>query len=211
MVFFHGFSIVSVPGYHWRFMLCERCTVKAPSSLKPCGSRGSRWEQRWDSPDLNHKWGFDGGFHGDLMGIQWDLTGKFTMDWAFDGIYTIFMGFNGDLLRFHGIYYVLHGDILNGFHSHGGPPIDPIAAWFISGKILWNMDDNYGYPYFKKPLYDQREFQEPNMEVPTIRPMQGLCKGIYPKKYGLLTGVGKCPFLGILHITFKYVLKINPR
>ena len=79
---------------------------------------------------------FNGIFHGDLLGIQWDLNRTFTMDWAFDGIYTIFMGFNGDLLRFHGIYYVLHGDILNGFHSHGGPPIDPIAAWFISGKIL---------------------------------------------------------------------------
>lgn len=29
-------------GYHWRFMVCEQCTVKASSSLKPCGSRGSR-------------------------------------------------------------------------------------------------------------------------------------------------------------------------
>lgn len=28
-------------GYHWRYMLCEQCTVKASSALKPCGSRGS--------------------------------------------------------------------------------------------------------------------------------------------------------------------------
>ena len=155
MVFFHGFSIVSVPGYHWRFMLCERCTVKAPSSLKPCGSRGSRWEQRWDGPDLNHKWGFDGVFHGDLMGIQWDLTGKFTMDWAFDGIYTIFMGFNCELLVFSLGFIVLHGDFhgilreLNGFHSHGGT-----QKWMVhKGKSQSKMDDDWWYPYFRKPAY----------------------------------------------------------
>ena len=29
----------------------------------------------------------------------------------------------------------------------------PIAGWFISWKILWKMDENWGYPYFRKPPY----------------------------------------------------------
>ena len=36
-----------------------------------------------------------------------------------------------------------------GFHSHGGSP-----KWFVcKGKSHLEMDDDWGYPYFRKPLY----------------------------------------------------------
>ena len=98
---------------------------------------------------------FNGIFHGDLLGIQWDLNRTFTMDWAFDGIYTIFMGFNCELLVISLGFIVLHGDFhgilreLNGFHSHGGT-----QKWVVhKGKSQSKMDDDWWYPYFRKPAY----------------------------------------------------------
>ena len=37
-----------------------------------------------------------------------------------------------------------------GFHSHGGTPI---AGWFIKENPNLEMDDDWGYPYFRKPPY----------------------------------------------------------
>ena len=31
----------------------------------------------------------------------------------------------------------------------------PITGWFVSGKIpSFELDDDWGYPYFRKPPYD---------------------------------------------------------
>ena len=35
-----------------------------------------------------------------------------------------------------------------GFHGHGGTPM---AGWFTIGKYHLEMDDDWGYPYFRKP------------------------------------------------------------
>ena len=37
-----------------------------------------------------------------------------------------------------------------GFHSHGEIPI---AGWFLLRENPTKMDDDWGYPYFRKPPY----------------------------------------------------------
>ena len=46
--------------------------------------------------------------------------------------------------------------LFGGFHSHGGNP--KLAGWFIleNPKQKWmKMDENWGYPHFRKPPYDR--------------------------------------------------------